>query len=87
MKSNPGPILDMTPSGEFSGPPKPKVIEVLVRLVAALLLIGVAVVAFWLALFLVPFLVLGALALYALYWWRHPSTHWRHVVIRTRYRR
>jgi len=87
MKSNPGPILDMTPSGEFAGPPKPKLADVVARFVGFLILLGVGIAAFWITLFSIPFLILGGLALYALYWWKRPSVHGPRVIIRTSRRR
>jgi len=61
-----GPILDMTPDGEFIIPPKPTLGTILARLAAFAVLLVVAAVAFWMALFIVPVMIILGIAAYAL---------------------
>ena len=66
MANSNGPVIDMTPEGNFIEPPKPKLGEILLRLVMFglfLCLAGVMFwVMFWVAIFVVPVLVLLGLA-------------------------
>jgi hypothetical protein len=60
MANQNGPIIDMTRNGEFIDPPKPSLGTIVARLAAFGVLLLVAAVAFWTALFVIPVLmVLG----------------------------
>jgi hypothetical protein len=61
-----GPIIDMTPDGEFITPPKTTLGTILARLAAFAVLLVVAAVAFWMALFIVPVMIILGIAAYAL---------------------
>jgi len=65
-----GPIIDMTPEGEFVTPPKPSLLTTLLRfaVLGGVLVLAVALVwvAVWAALFLLPLLLLGAVIGYFL---------------------
>jgi len=63
-----GPVIDMTPDGRFvepNTPPKPTLGLIIARLLAFAVLLVMAAVAFWMALFIVPVLIILALAGYA----------------------
>jgi hypothetical protein len=60
-----GPILDMTPDGAFIEPAKPKLGTILARLAAFAVLLVVAAITFWMALFIVPVMIILGLAAYA----------------------
>jgi hypothetical protein len=60
-----GPIIDMTPDGDFITPPKPTMGGILARLAAFAVLLVVAAVAFWMALFIIPVMIILGLAAYA----------------------
>lgn len=66
MSEQNGPIIDMTPEGDFVKPPKPDYLTILARLVAFGVLLLVAAVAFWMAIFIVPVLIILGIAGYAL---------------------
>lgn len=60
MEQETGPIIDMTPEGQFVDPPKPSLLQIGLRLLAfgVALCVGAALV--WTAFILIPiFLVLG----------------------------
>ncbi len=61
-----GPIIDMTPEGDFITPPKPGFGTIIARLAAFAVLLVVAAVAFWMALFIVPVMIILGIAAYAL---------------------
>ncbi len=61
-----GPIIDMTPDGDFITPPKPTLGSIFARLAAFAVLLVVAAVAFWMALFIVPVMIILGIAAYAL---------------------
>ncbi len=65
MARNTGPVIDMTPDGHFVEPSKPTLGVIVARLVAFAALLMIAAVAFWMALFIVPVLIILALAGYA----------------------
>lgn len=67
MQTSHGPIIDMTTDGDFSpsGPPPVSFGTVILRLIAFTILLGIGALAFWLALFTLPVLIIGGLALYA----------------------
>jgi hypothetical protein len=62
-----GPVIDMTPDGAFVTPTRtaPSLGTILSRLVCFGVLLGVAAVTFWAALFIIPTLILLGLAGYA----------------------
>jgi uncharacterized membrane protein len=60
MASSQGPIIDMTPDGDFVTPPKPTIGTILLRLAAFGVFLCIAALAFWTILFMIPvLLVLG----------------------------
>ncbi len=61
-----GPVIDMTPDGHFIEPPKPTLGTIVARLVAFAVLLMVAAIAFWMALFIIPVLIILGVAGYAL---------------------
>jgi hypothetical protein len=63
--ANHGPVIDMTPDGHFVEPAKPTIGVIVARLVTFAVLLLMAAVAFWMALFIVPVLIILALAGYA----------------------
>jgi len=60
-----GPVIDMTPDGNFVEPPKPTLGTILARIIAFGILLVVAAVAFWTALFIIPVLIILGVAGYA----------------------
>ncbi len=60
-----GPVIDMTPDGNFVEPPKPTLGTILARIIAFGVLLVVAAVAFWTALFIIPVLIILGVAGYA----------------------
>jgi UDP-N-acetylmuramyl pentapeptide phosphotransferase/UDP-N-acetylglucosamine-1-phosphate transferase len=64
MPNTRGPLIDMTPDGGFIQPPKPTLGGIIIRLAMLAVVLGVAWVAFWTALFLLPFLILLVLGGY-----------------------
>ncbi len=69
-----GPQLDMTPDGQFLEPPRETAAEKLLRygvVVAAIAgLLAVAALAFWLAVMLIPVVIVAAAVAYAAFRWR-----------------
>jgi uncharacterized membrane protein len=61
-----GPVIDMTPDGNFVEPSKPTLGTIIARLVAFAVLLMIAAVAFWMALFIVPVLIILGIAFYAM---------------------
>ncbi|MGE4481270.1 hypothetical protein [Acidocella sp.] len=60
MANNNGPVLDMTPDGQFVEPPKPSLTQVLLRLAAFGLALCVGAALVWTAFLMIPvLLVLG----------------------------
>lgn len=61
MKNSNGPVIDMTPEGNFIEPPKPSILTYLLRL--ALFGVALAMVAalFWTFLLVLPLFILAAL--------------------------
>jgi hypothetical protein len=60
-----GPVIDMTPDGNFIESPKPTLGTILARIMAFGILLVVAAVAFWTALFIIPVLIILGVAGYA----------------------
>ncbi len=60
-----GPILDMTPDGAFIEPAKPGFGTIIARLAAFAVLLVLAAVTFWMALFIIPVMIILGLAAYA----------------------
>jgi hypothetical protein len=67
MKTTNGPIIDMTPSGHFAHEPiaGPTLGVILARVLVFTIALGFAALAFWLAVFTVPVLLVIGLAGYA----------------------
>ena len=67
MENSNGPVIDMTPDGQFIEPPKPSILTYLLRLA----LFGVALVAvvalFWTVLLVLPLLFLAGMIGYFLF--------------------
>jgi uncharacterized RDD family membrane protein YckC len=59
-------VIDMTPEGDFIEPAKPTLGTILARVFAFGLLLVIAAVAFWMALFIVPVLIILGIAFYAM---------------------
>ncbi|HQT47045.1 MAG: hypothetical protein B7X08_06580 [Acidocella sp. 20-63-7] len=64
MKKSEGPVIDMTPEGAFVEPPKTSWGTILLRIIALGLVVFTAALAFWMALFILPFLLLLGLVAY-----------------------
>ncbi len=60
-----GPVIDMTPDGDFIEPSKPTLGTILARIIAFGMLLVIAAVAFWMALFIIPVLIILGVAGYA----------------------
>ena len=75
MKNDNGPIIDMTPDGRFPQstgpwPQTPRSLSlgaIALRLIGALVLIGLAVAVFWITVFTLPLIFLGGIILYGVY--------------------
>lgn len=67
MKTVEGPIIDMTTAGDFAWQPNPgpSLGTIIARLAAFTVLLGLGALIFWLAVFTVPVLIIGALVAYA----------------------
>jgi hypothetical protein len=65
MANSNGPVIDMTPDGNFIDPSKPTLGTILARLIAFGVLLVIAAVAFWMALFIIPVLIILGVAGYA----------------------
>lgn len=87
MQSTDGPILDMTPTGDFTwqGSTKPSFGAIVVRLAIFTVLLGFGALVFWLAVFTVPILILAGLAIYAYVRFKmsRGGLRFRPVVVRT----
>ncbi|HTQ71510.1 MAG TPA: hypothetical protein VMH92_08465 [Acidocella sp.] len=60
MANENGPVLDMTPDGQFVQPPKPSLAQILLRLAAFGLALCIGAVLVWTAFLMIPILlVLG----------------------------
>lgn len=68
MTRDEGPTIDMTPAGEFrdARPPgtAPSLFAIALRVAAFGLLLGFAAIAFWLAVFTLPFIIMIGLGFY-----------------------
>jgi hypothetical protein len=64
MANSDGPIIDMTRNGEFIDPPAPSLGTIVARVAAFGALLLVAAVAFWMALFIIPLLLVAGVAGY-----------------------
>ncbi len=62
MRHPNAPVIDMTPDGNFIEPPKPTLGTIIARLVAFGALLMVAAIAFWMALFIIPVLIVLSVA-------------------------
>jgi uncharacterized membrane protein len=65
MANSNGPVIDMTPDGDFIEPSKPTLGTILARIIAFGMLLVIAAVAFWMALFIIPVLIILGVAGYA----------------------
>jgi hypothetical protein len=65
MANTNGPVIDMTPDGNFIEPSKPTLGVILARIIAFGMLLVIAAVAFWMALFIIPVLIILGVAGYA----------------------
>lgn len=98
MKSDTGPILDMKPNGEFIRArdyrtrdysrrgyhaPKPSFLLIVTRLLGLIALIGVAILAFWFAVFALPFVFLCGIVLYGIFRYKVSSFNKRHRPVST----
>ncbi|MDD2861346.1 MAG: hypothetical protein PHI71_09830 [Acidiphilium sp.] len=85
MKTTSGPIIDMTPSGEFAREPiaGPTLGVIFARVVAFAILLGFAAIAFWLAIFTIPLLIIAGLGGYAYlrFKMRRHGVHFRPIVV------
>jgi hypothetical protein len=66
MNKQNGPVIDMTPDGNFVQPAQPTLGVILARLAGFAALLIIAAVAFWMALFIIPILIILAIAAFAL---------------------
>jgi len=66
MRNPNGPVIDMTPDGNFVQPAKPTFGVIAARLLGFALLLMIAAVAFWMAMFIIPIVIILAVAGYAL---------------------
>jgi hypothetical protein len=80
MANQNGPIIDMTRGGEFIDPPSPSLGTIAARLAAFGVLLVVAALAVWAALFIIPVLIVLAVVGYFVA--RHQMKHGRLVVMR-----
>jgi uncharacterized BrkB/YihY/UPF0761 family membrane protein len=78
-----GPIIDMSRDGAFIDPPKSSLGVIAARLAAFGALLLVAALAFWMALFIIPVLLLLGVAGY--FYARHQIKRGRFVVTTRRY--
>ncbi len=58
MAKENGPVLDMTPDGNFIEPPKPSFTQILMRLAAFGLALCIAAVVVWTAFIMIPVMLL-----------------------------
>ncbi len=65
MKKDEGPVIDMTPEGEFVDSPQPKadIGMFVVRLAIFGLVLGAVALMFWMAVLVIPLLLLGGLGI------------------------
>ena len=73
MEKSQGPVIDMTPDGQFVEPPKPSIFTWLLRLAMFGLTLGVIIALFWTILLVVPLLMLAGLVGYLLF---RPRVTW-----------
>ncbi len=78
MANQNGPIIDMTRNGEFIDPPKPSLGTIVARVAAFGALLLAAAVAFWMALFIIPVLLVMGVAGY--FFLRHQIKRGRFVM-------
>jgi hypothetical protein len=63
MEHSNGPVIDMTPDGQFIEPPKPSILTYLLRLAMFGVALAVVAAMFWTVILVLPLLLLvGALA-------------------------
>jgi len=66
MTNKNGPVIDMTLEGNFVQPAKPTLATILARLAGFAVLLVIAAIAFWMALFIIPVIIILAIAAFAL---------------------
>jgi uncharacterized membrane protein len=66
MRKQNGPVIDMTPDGNFVQPAQPTLGTIVARLVGFAVLLVIAAVAFWMAMFIIPIVIILAIAGFAL---------------------
>jgi hypothetical protein len=59
MEHSNGPVIDMTPDGQFIEPPKPSILTYLLRLAMFGVALAVVVALFWTMLLVLPLLILA----------------------------
>jgi hypothetical protein len=59
MEHSQGPVIDMTPDGQFIEPPKPSILTYLLRLAMFGVALAVVVALFWTMLLVLPLLILA----------------------------
>lgn len=59
MEKSQGPVIDMTPDGQFIEPPKPSIVTWLLRLAAFGLSLAIVFALFWTMIIVVPLLILA----------------------------
>jgi len=86
MKTSDGPIIDMTPTGGFVNEPiaGPTLGVIIARVIAFALVLGIAAIAFWLAVFTIPVLIVLGLVGYGYLRFRmaRHGVRFRSVVVR-----
>jgi hypothetical protein len=66
MRKQTGPVIDMTPDGHFVQPAQPTLGTIVARLAGFAVLLVIAAVAFWMAMFIIPIVIILAIAGFAL---------------------
>lgn len=79
MKDSEGPIIDMTPSGQFAQEPitAPALGTIVLRVLLFTIALGFAALAFWVALFTVPILMILGLVGYGWFRFNAARGHFR----------
>jgi uncharacterized RDD family membrane protein YckC len=67
MEQSQGPVIDMTPDGQFVEPPKPSLTTWLLRLAAFGLSLAIVFALFWAVIIVVPLLILAGAVSYFLF--------------------
>jgi hypothetical protein len=67
MEKSQGPVIDMTPDGQFVEPPKPSIVTWLLRLAMFGLSLAIVFALFWTVILVVPLLILAGLVSFLLF--------------------